>query len=79
MNTSKSLYRLIAVYLGRQKELDVDHYVKGVHIQIYSGPYFLAFGLNTERYSVGFRFQSECGKILTRITPNRDTCHAMDL
>ena len=79
MNTSKSLYRLIAVYLGRQKELDVDHYVKGVHIQIYSGPYFLAFGLNMERYSVAFRFQSKCGKILTRITPNRDTCHAMDL
>ena len=30
------------------------------------GPYFLAFGLNTERYEVSLRIQSECGKIRTR-------------
>ena len=28
------------------------HWVKSVHIRSYSGPHFLAFGLNTERYSI---------------------------
>ena len=34
---------------------------------------FPGFGLNTERYEVFLRIQSECGKIRTRITPNTDT------
>ena len=33
---------------------------------VISGPYFPAFGLNTERYEVSLRIQSECGKIWTR-------------
>ena len=37
---------------------------------------FSRIGLNTERYGVSFRIQSECGKIQTRITPNTDTFHA---
>ena len=32
----------------------------------FSGPYFPAFGLNTERYFVSLRTLSECGKIRTR-------------
>ena len=48
------------------------HCVKNVRIRSYSGPYFPAFGLNTERYGVSLRIQSECGKIRTRITPNTD-------
>ena len=32
----------------------------------FSGPYFLTFALNTERYSVSLRIQSECVKIQTR-------------
>ena len=32
---------------------------------VFSGPYFPAFGLNTERYEVSLRIQSECGKIRT--------------
>ena len=32
---------------------------------LFSGPYFPAFGLNTERYSVSLRIQSECGKMRT--------------
>ena len=51
--------------------------VKRVRIQSYSGPHFPAFGLNTERYSVSLRVQSECGKMWTRITPNTDTFHAV--
>ena len=43
---------------------------------ISSGPYFPAFGLNTERYGVFLRIQSTCGKIRTRKTLNTDTFHA---
>ena len=53
------------------------HCVKSVRIRSYSGPYFTVFGLNTERYGVFFRIQSEYGKIRTRITPNTDTFHAV--
>ena len=38
-----------------------------------SGPCFAPFRLNTERYFVFLRIQSECGKIWTRITLNTDT------
>ena len=33
---------------------------------VFSGPYFPAFGLSTERYGVSFRIQPECGKTRTR-------------
>ena len=33
---------------------------------VFSGPYFPAFWLNTERYFVSLRIQSECGKLRTR-------------
>ena len=38
---------------------------KSVRIRSYSGPYFPAFGLNTEGYSVSLRIQSKCVKIQT--------------
>ena len=50
--------------------------VKSVRIRSYSGPYFPAFELNMERYSVSFSVQSICGKIRTRITPNTETFYA---
>ena len=50
-----------------------SHCVKSVRIGSYSGPYFPSFGLNTDRYSVSLRIQSECVKIRTRKTPNTDT------
>ena len=52
--------------------------MKSVHIQSYSGPYFLVLRLNTERYGVSLRIQSDCGKMRTRITPNMDTFYAME-
>ena len=55
------------------------HCVKSVRVRSYSGPHFFAFGLNTERYSVSLRFQSECGKIRTRKTPSTDTFHAVKI
>ena len=45
---------------------DNKHCVKSVHIRSFSSPYFPAFGLNTERYGVSLRIQSECEKIQTR-------------
>ena len=33
---------------------------------VFFDPYFLAFGLNTERYEVSLHIQSKCGKIRTR-------------
>ena len=38
------------------------HCVKSVRIRSFSGPYFSAFGLNTERYGVSLCTQSKCGK-----------------
>ena len=35
---------------------------KRPYLELYSGPHFPAFGLNTERYSVFLRIQSKCGK-----------------
>ena len=57
--------------------LRVLHCVKSVRIRSYSGSYFPAFGLNTEKYGVSLRIQSECEKIRTRITPNTDTFHVV--
>ena len=48
-----------------------------LRIQGYSGLYFPAFGLNTGRYGVSLRIQSEYRKVRTRITPNTDTFHAV--
>ena len=53
------------------------HCVESVRIRSYSGPHFPAFGMNTERNGVSLRIQSECGKMMTRITPNTDTFHAV--
>ena len=55
------------------------HYVKSVRIRSNSGLYFPAFGLNTERYPVSLRIQTERGKIRTWITPNTDTFHEVFL
>ena len=52
-----------------------SHCVKSVYIRSYSSLHFPAFGLNTERYSVSPRMQSECGKIRTRKNTNMDTFH----
>ena len=43
----------------------------------FSGLYFPAFGLNTQRYEESLRIQSKCGKIRTRETLNKDTFHAV--
>ena len=62
-------YQMILIWLYRC--------VKSVCIRSYFGPYFPAFGLNTKRYGVSLRIQSECGKIRTRITLSTDTFYAV--
>ena len=57
----------------------LEHCVKSVRIRSFSGPYFPAFGLSTERYSVSLHIQSECGKMPTRKTPKTDTFHAVEM
>ena len=51
--------------------------VKSVRIRSYSGRYFPAFRLNTERHFVYLHIQYEYGKIRTRITPNTDSFYAV--
>ena len=58
--------------------VNINHCVKSVRTRRFSGPYFPAFGLNTERYGAYLCIQSKCEKIWTRETPNTDTFHAMN-
>ena len=62
---------LLSLYFAAK----ATHCVKSVRIWSYSGPYFIAFRLNMERYSVSLCIQCECGKIRTRVIPNTDTFH----
>ena len=62
------LYIYIYIYIYMYYIYNVHiHCLKSVYIRSYSGPYFPAFGLNTERYGVSFRIQSKCGEIRTKI------------
>ena len=70
--------KLDGVYGNSYRSLEnISYTVKSVRIRSYSGPYFPAFGLNMERYSVSLRIQSECGKMRTRVSPNGDTSYAV--
>ena len=53
------------------------HCAISVGIWSYSDPYFLAFELNTEKYSASLCIQSECGKMQARITPNTNTFYTV--
>ena len=54
-----------------QVKLDRTQCVKSVRIWSFSGPYFPALRMNTEWYGISLCILSECGKIRTRISPNR--------
>ena len=56
-----------------------NHCVKSVCIMSYSGLYFPAFGLNTERQSLSLRIQSENEKMRTRIIANTDTFYSVNV
>ena len=80
LSASAKPFRLVRICFRRWFTAGVAfHWVKIVLIWSYSGPHFSTFGLNTERYSVSLRIQSEFWKIRTRITPNTDTVYAVFL
>ena len=45
--------------------------------EVFYGPYFPVFGVNTNIYSVNLRIQSKYGKIRTKKTLYFDTFHAV--
>ena len=57
-------------------QLALHDCIKIVRIRSFPGPYFPAFGLNTEIYSIILRIQTDCGKMQTRKTLNTDTFYA---
>ena len=69
--------KYICATVAISKSCISTHCLKSVRIRGYSGPHFPAFGVNTEGYDVSLRIESECGKVITRITPNTDTFYAM--
>ena len=67
----KNIYTGLFSNNSQQVKVVNYHYIKSIRIRSFSGPYFTAFGLNTES------IQSECGKIRIRKTPNTDTFYAV--
>ena len=57
---------LISILSVLFTKIATKHCVKSVRARSYHGLYFPVFGLNTERYSVSFRTQSECGTLFTQ-------------
>ena len=67
----------IYITLSKMMNQATAHCMESARIWSFSGPYFPAFGLNTEGYGESLRIQSECGKIKFRKTPNTNTFHAV--
>ena len=65
--------------LAKSPIFESPHLVKSARIRSFSGPYFSAFGLNTERYEVSLRIRSEFGEMRTRKTSNTDPFHALPI
>ena len=72
-----SLFSVAEIMTKSAKDLN-SHCVKSVRIRSYFGPHFPAFRLNTERYFLSLRIQSECEKLWARITPNTDTFYLVN-
>ena len=58
-------YTLCILFYSETK-INLSLREKCPNTDFFSGPYFPAFGLNTDRYFVSLRIQSECEKIRTR-------------
>ena len=46
---------------------------------VFSGPYFPAFGLNTDKYSISPVSSPNAGKYVLEKTPYFDSFHAVDV
>ena len=73
------LLRRLYFFLFSSFFLSLQYCVKSGRIWSFSSPHFSAFEVNTKRYGVSLRIQSESGKTRTRKTPNTDTFHAVKL
>ena len=77
LNKSRLLWVALTECLVFWYSNKLIHCVKSVRIRCYFGSHFSAIGLNTERYWWSLPIQSECGKMRTRITPNKDTFYVV--
>ena len=73
MNSDGSSWAYLELYQTSKISVKIFYFINVVYTTwkvskygVFSGPYFSTFSLNTERYSVSLRIQSECGKIRTR-------------
>ena len=75
----QSVFRSLSILLAEYLILN-EVFCCGVHcvkIVLIRSCSFSAFGLNTERYSLCLRIQSQCGKMRTRVTANMGTFYAV--
>ena len=72
-----NLIKQLTEFPGFLKRRWPSHCIKIVLIRSSCGPYFPAFGVNTERYGVSLPIQYEFDKMRTRKTPNTGTFYAM--
>ena len=70
------LYECSTVFLTNEPFKTQNHCVKSVCMRSYSGSIFSR--IRTE-YRESLRIQSECGKILPRISPNTDAFYAANV
>ena len=61
-NVKIFLLKICSEYQNLVEKLEAIYYVKCVQIRSFFCPYFLAFGLNMERYEVSLRFSPNAGK-----------------
>ena len=71
------LYQMIHQRIIIENNWRIINCMKSVRIWSFSGPYFPAFGMNTEKYGVSLSIQSKCGKVRTRKPQNTDTFHTV--
>ena len=70
---------IVILKLADNELLAGFHCMKGVQIRSFFWSVFSAFGLNTERYGVSLRIQSNTGKYEPEKTPDLDTFHAVSI
>ena len=77
---------IIRIQLNQNNSIDTKNVLvvelllpKSARIRSFSGPYFPAFGLNTNLYPVYLPIQSKCVKMRTIKAPNMGTFHAVFL
>ena len=65
----RCVHQISVLYRGSLQILLVEKHAlreNCPNTEFFSGSYFPAFGLNTEKYPISARIQSKCGKIRTR-------------